>query len=110
MTGHLLSSAIKALNFECQGITPSLIYSQSFRAGGVTALPLIGFDTKTIQIMGRWSSDTFLTYIHHQRSAFPYGMSSAMATNLPFPNTQHLHVHPAVGDIILPQSPAPLLA
>jgi integrase len=105
-----LRKAVKALNLETQGITPSLISSHSLRAGGATALHLNGFDTKTIQIMGRWSSDTFLTYIHHQISAFSHGMSSAMATNIPFHNTQHLHVHPAVGDIILPQSPAPLLA
>ncbi len=86
----------------CQGIPPELISSHSLRAGGATALHLNGYDTKTIQILGRWSSDTFLTYIHHQIAAFSKGLSTAMATNIPFHNTQHTPIHPSVGDIVLP--------
>jgi len=94
-----LRKAAKALHLDRQGIPAELISSHSLRAGGATALHLNGFDTKTIQILGRWSSDTFLTYIHHQIAAFSAGLSTAMATNIPFHNTQHTLVRPAVGDI-----------
>mmetsp|Transcript_27613 Transcript_27613/g.66372 ORF Transcript_27613/g.66372 Transcript_27613/m.66372 type:complete len:359 (+) Transcript_27613:1217-2293(+) len=97
-----LRKAAKTLNLERQGIPAELISSHSLRAGGATALHLNGYDTKTIQILGRWSSDTFLTYIHHQIAAFSTGLSTAMANNIPFHNTQHTVVRPSVGDIVLP--------
>jgi len=98
----ILREAAKALHLDRQGIPSASISSHSLRAGGATALHLNGYDTKTIQILGRWSSDTFLTYIHHQIAAFSHGLSTAMATNIPFHNTQHTFVRPAVGDIVLP--------
>ena len=94
-----LRKAAKALNLARQGIPPELVSSHSLRAGGATALHLNGFDTKTIQILGRWSSDTFLTYIHHQIAAFSTGLSTAMATNIAFHNTQRTFIRPAVGNI-----------
>jgi hypothetical protein len=36
--------------------------------------------------MGRWSSDTFLDYIHSQIAAFSTGLSSAMSKNILFNN------------------------
>ena len=50
-------------------------------------LHLNGVDAKTIQIIGRWSSDTFLTYIHNQLSAFSHGLSTLMSNDIPFHNT-----------------------
>jgi len=97
-----LRKAATALHLEHQGIPATLISSHSLRAGGATALHLNGYDAKTIQILGRWSSDTFLTYIHHQIAAFSTGLSTAMANNIPFHNTQHTVVRPSVGDIVLP--------
>ena len=96
---NTLRKAAKALHLERQGIPAKLISSHSLRAGGATALHLNGYDTKTIQILGRWSSDTFLTYIHHQIAAFSHGLSTAMATNIPFHNTQPTPIRPSVGDI-----------
>jgi hypothetical protein len=75
-----------------------MVSSHSLRAGGATALHLSGCDAKTIQILGRWSSDTFLTYIHHQIAAFSLGLSTRMATNIPFHNT-HTPIRPAVGTL-----------
>jgi hypothetical protein len=82
-----------------QGIPADLISSHSLRAGGATALHLNGFDSKTIQILGRWSSDTFLTYIHHQIAAFSHGLSTSMATNIHFHNTS---IRPSIGAIQRP--------
>ena len=79
---------ITELNLQHQGITPDLVSSHSLRAGGATALHLNGIDAKTIQLIGCWSSDTFLTYIHNQLSAFSQGHSTLMSTNIPFHNTQ----------------------
>ena len=40
------------------------IHTHSFRIGGATALASAGVPEYLIQIMGRWSSDSFLRYIH----------------------------------------------
>ena len=49
-------------------------------------LKLHGSDRDTIKKMGRWSSDTFLTYIHEQIGAFSAGISTKMAIAIPFHN------------------------
>jgi len=82
-----LKEAVQDLQLDQQGITPSVISSHSLRAGGATALHLNGVPAKTIQIIGRWSSDTFLTYIHNQLSTFSQGLSTLMSTNINFHNT-----------------------
>ena len=43
------------------------------------ALKLNGEADSTIKIMGRWSSDTFITYIHSQIGALTAGLSIKMA-------------------------------
>jgi hypothetical protein len=60
----------------CDGLSPDLVSSHSLRAVGATALHLNGCDAKTIQILGRGNSETFLTYIHHQIAAFSLGLSA----------------------------------
>jgi hypothetical protein len=44
--------------------------------GGAVALHLNNVPAHTIQIMGRWSSDTFMTYIHSQLSSFALNLST----------------------------------
>ena len=82
-----LKQAVTELLLHPHGITADQVSSHSLRAGGATALHLNGVDAKTIQILGRWSSDTFLTYIHNQLSAFSHGLSTRMSTDIPFHNT-----------------------
>jgi hypothetical protein len=47
---------------------------------------LNGIPDSTIQKMGRWSSDTFLIYIHEQIAAFSKGVSKQMGLNVNFKN------------------------
>ena len=50
------------------------------------AMKLNGEDHDTIRKQGRWSSDTFLMYIHEQIAAFSSGISKRMSQNIPFIN------------------------
>jgi len=56
----------KYLNLDKQGIDPDLIGAHSLSAGGAMALKLHGESDTTIMKMGRWTSLTFLQYIHNQ--------------------------------------------
>jgi hypothetical protein len=50
------------------------------------AMKLNNIDRDTIKKFGRWSSDTFLMYIHEQISAFSAGVSKKMTNNIQFHN------------------------
>ena len=50
------------------------------------AMHLHNTPTHTIRKMGRWSSDTFLDYIHEQIAVFSAGLSTAMGRNIFFHN------------------------
>ncbi|XP_013410733.1 uncharacterized protein LOC106173936 isoform X2 [Lingula anatina] len=56
--GYLLRNSLKAL-----GITSSDIKSHSFRIGGATLAAQSGMSTQQIQMLGRWRSDAFKTYL-----------------------------------------------
>jgi hypothetical protein len=77
-------------------ITPIDISSHSLRAGGAMALPLNGVPDRTIQILGRWSSDTFLIHIHQQIAAFSHNLSTLMANNIIYHN---IYVNPILRSI-----------
>ena len=64
----VVCTATKHLKLHQQGIYPELVGSHSLRAGGATALKLHGYDDTTIKKSGRWTSLTFLQYIHNQIS------------------------------------------
>ena len=90
LRGTDINSAIKAavrqLGLQQYGFNPDQISSHSLRAGGAMALHLNHQSSATIQKMGRWSSDTFLDYIHNQIAAFSTGLSTAMSKNILFHN------------------------
>jgi len=69
-----------------QGYLPARISSHSLRAGGAMALKLAGEEDSMIKLVGRWSSDTFITYIHSQISALTAGLSAKMARRVIFQN------------------------
>lgn len=69
-----------------RGYSPKQVSSHSLRAGGAMALKLAGTSDSLIKIMGRWSSDTFITYIHSQIGALSAGLSEAMAQQIIFHN------------------------
>lgn len=69
-----------------QGYSPSRVSSHSLRAGGAMALKLNGEEDSTIKLVGRWSSETFITYIHSQIGALTKGLSAKMARKIAFQN------------------------
>ena len=74
-----LKDAAKATDMQQRGFPTSRICPHSLRAGGAMALKLANMDIVMIKKYGRWSSDTFLTYMHEQISSLGHGVSKAMA-------------------------------
>ena len=68
------------------GIDPDLVGVHSLRAGGAMALKLHGVDDSTIMKIGRWTSMTFLMYIHNQIAHINKDLSRKMSRPLPFLN------------------------
>ena len=85
---HAVKDTVSALGLVSQGFHLRRVSSHSLRAGGAMALKLHGYDRDTIKKLGRWSSDTFLTYIHEQISAFSAGIATRMAVPIPFHNIE----------------------
>ena len=81
-----LRATVVALGLSKRGIDPDLIGVHSLRAGGAMAMKLHGLDDTTIMKMGRWTSLTFLMYIHSQIAHLGKNISSKMSTPLPFTN------------------------
>ena len=82
----LLRAAATTLQLQKQAIDPDLIGAHSLRSGGAMALKLHGYDDTTIRKMGRWTSDTFLQYIHNQIAHLSKDISKNMSMALPFLN------------------------
>jgi hypothetical protein len=78
--------AVTSLGLARFNNAPIDISSHSLRAGGAMALHLNGVPDRTIQILGRWSSDTFLIYIHQQIAAFSHNLSTLMSKNIIYHN------------------------
>ncbi len=88
-----VKNAVKALGLESAGFTARLVSSHSLRAGGAMAMKLNGADRDTIRKQGRWSSDTFLMYIHEQIAAFSSGLATQMSKHIPFINIRGPSLH-----------------
>jgi hypothetical protein len=69
-----------------RGYTLNRISSHSLRAGGAMALKLSGASDSTIMRVGRWTSLTYLTYIHTQIGALTSGVAWKMSTVFTFQN------------------------
>jgi hypothetical protein len=81
-----VKEAVTHLGLSKQGITADLVGSHSLRAGSAMAAKLNGVDRDTIRKMGRWSSDTFLMYIHEQIAHLSAGVAKKMSRRVPFRN------------------------
>jgi hypothetical protein len=82
----VLKNAISQMGLHRYGFSKTNVSSHSLRAGGAMAMKLNGIDTITIKKHGRWSSNTFLEYIHEQIGAFTAGVSKQMSQYIPFQN------------------------
>jgi hypothetical protein len=68
------------------GYQMSQVSAHSLRASGAMALKLNGHEEATIKKLGRWSSSTWLTYIHSQISSLTAGLSESMTVQHVFTN------------------------
>jgi hypothetical protein len=68
------------------GYSPSRVSAHSLRASGAMALRLNNVGEDLIKKMGRWSSSTWLTYIHAQISSLTAGLSERMVIHHVFYN------------------------
>ena len=89
----MIRLAAKTLQLDKAGIDPDLIAAHSLRAGGAMALKLHGYNDTTIMKMGRWTSLTFLQYIHSQIAHLSKDISSKMSMPLPFLNIASIEQH-----------------
>jgi len=95
-----IRNAAKDINLPASGFPLHRLSSHSLRAGGAMALHQGGAQEYVIKKLGRWSSDTFMTYIHAQLSSFSKDLALAMSTQQPFHNLAgapqqlllHLHI------------------
>ena len=81
-----IRQAAQTLNLDKTGINPDLIGVHSLRAGGAMALKLQGETDTTIMKMGRWTSLTFLQYIHNQIAHLNKNISQKMSKKIHFQN------------------------
>ena len=72
-----------ALNLHERGYDIDHVESHSLRSGGAMAMHLNGVGVPAIKKLGRWSGDTFMTYIHEQIASTMHGVSSAMTRRVP---------------------------
>jgi hypothetical protein len=68
------------------GYTLARIGAHSLRASGAMALWLSGHSPEAIMKLGRWRTQTFLTYIHAQIAALTTGTSARMRRPVAFHN------------------------
>jgi hypothetical protein len=68
------------------GYTLDRIGAHSLRASGAMALKLNGYSAEDIMKIGRWTSTTFLTYIHSQIAALNQGIAADMSRRIAFHN------------------------
>ena len=74
-----IKAAVTSLRLDKNGVMPSRVGTHSFRAGEAMALKFAGADRDDIKKMGRWSSDTFLVYIHDQIAEYSEGWTEKMS-------------------------------
>ena len=60
------------------GIDPSRIEARSLRSGGATAMLCANIDITTIQLIGRWRSDSMLLYLRAQAMELTQPFASKM--------------------------------
>ena len=91
---HGVRTSVKILKLDKNGIDPDLVGVHSLRAGGAMALKLQGVSDTIIQKQGRWTSMTFLQYIHNQIAHLSKTLSTKMSTRLTFTNIANIEKVP----------------
>ena len=79
-------AAAKELKFHNHGIYLDMIGAYSLSTGGAMALKIMGYADSTIRKFGRWTSDTWMMYIHSQISKLYEGVAQKMSTPIDYHN------------------------
>jgi len=79
-------ASIPHLSHRLKGYKPKIVGTHSLRSGGAMALFLSGFTPEAIMKMGRWTSTTFMTYIHEQIDTLSQDAAAKMSQDVPFAN------------------------
>ena len=80
--------AVVDLKLPARGFPAERVGLHSLRAGGAVAMAVNGESRDMIKKIGRWSSDTFLMYIHEQIAHLTAGVSERMSKAFPFFNIE----------------------
>jgi integrase len=78
--------AARLTTLTAHGYDLKRIGAHSLRASGAMAMKLNGVDAETIKKVGRWTSSTFLIYIHSQIAALNAGLAQRMVRPIYFQN------------------------
>ena len=109
---HLRAAAIQYEEARL-GFPASRIGTHSPRAGAAMAMSLAGVPVETIQLIGRWRSQTFMQYIRIQVQQMMRGVADVMTANPDFFTIEggHLIRHPrdALGTSVAARGPGYLL-
>jgi integrase len=79
-------AAAMQTNLAQHGYALKRVGAHSLRASGAMALKLNGYTAEDIMKIGRWTSTTFLTYIHSQIAALNHGIAARMSRRIAFHN------------------------
>jgi hypothetical protein len=85
MSGGIRRAALRSMIW-LQGYDLLRVGPHSLRASGAMQLKLNGVSDSMIQKMGRWSSNTWLQYLHAQISCLTSGLSARMANPVLYVN------------------------
>ncbi len=91
---HAICTSIPHLQHCLKGYKPKIVGTHSLRSGGAMALFLSGSSPKAIMKMGRWTSTTFMTYIHEQVDTLNQDAAVKMSQDVTFANLDVLSPSP----------------
>jgi integrase len=81
-----IREAARLTNLPAHGYDLKRVGAHSLRASGAMAMKLNNVDAETIKKVGRWTSSTFLIYIHSQIAALNAGLAERMVHPVYFHN------------------------
>jgi len=76
-----LQKSVNSMDTALLGFEDHEIGTHSIRSGGAMAMKLAGIDDVTIQLLGRWKSNSFLKYIRKEVAQFTSSISNRMLEN-----------------------------
>jgi len=83
---QLVKNAIWLHPNDCSGFVIKQVRSHLLWAGSAMAMFLMKHNTMAIQKASRWTSSTFLTYIHNHIDVVTCGLAQSMSVATPFIN------------------------